>query len=157
LTGPEHAHTLLRQSVRHCITEPAGLASAKLVPKLIEQYRLAGRPPGAKAAEGAWVGPMNETILAPQAEPATDAGAAALAEGMSPEDVGEAIALAANQLVLRQAENWEAALGRRVHGDSPGVHASDAVNAWRNVARVAHPRHRAAGLILASANVAESH
>ena len=48
-------------------------------------------------------------------------------------------------------------MGRRVHGDSPGVHASDAVNAWRNIARVSNARNRAAGLLLAAANVAESH
>jgi hypothetical protein len=157
LTGQEHAHTLLRQSVRHCITEEAGLASAKLVPKLMDQHRLATRQPGTKAAEDAWVERMCETILASKPEQAVEAVAAALAEGIVSEDVGEAISLAANQLVLRQAENWEAALGRRVHGDSPGVHSSDAVNAWRNIARVSNARNRAAGLILAAANVAESH
>jgi hypothetical protein len=157
LTGQEHAHTLLRQSVRHCITEDAGLASAKLVPKLIDQYKLANREPGTKAAEDAWVERMCETILTSKSEQAVDAVAAALAEGIAPEDVGEAISLAANQLVLRQVEKWEADYyGRRVHGDSPGVHASDAVNAWRNIARVSNARNRAAGLILAAGNVSES-
>src|SRR5262249_29740500 len=41
-----------------------------------------------------------------------------------------------------------------VHGDSIGVHASDAVNAWRNMARVANPRNAAACLILAGYEVA---
>jgi hypothetical protein len=101
---------------------------------------------------------MSETILTSRPEEAIEAVAAALAEGIAPEDVGEAISLAANQLVLRQVENWDADYyGRRVHGDSPGVHASDAVNAWRNIARVSNARNRAAGLILAAANVAESH
>src|SRR5262249_18875152 len=148
LTGPEHAHTLLRQSVRHCIKEEAGLACAKLVPKLIDQYRLARRQPGPPAAEDAWLERMSETVLASKPEQAIEAVAAALAEGIAPEDVGEAIALAANQLVLRQVERWEADYyGQRVHGDSPGVHASDAVNAWRNIARVSNARNRAAGLI----------
>src|SRR5262249_19304606 len=124
LTGPEHAHTLLRQSVRHCIKEDAGLATARLVPKLIYQYRMASRKAGTKAAEDAWLQRMSETVLTSQPERAIDAVAAALAEGISPEDVGEAISLAANQLVLRQVEKWEADYyGCRVHGDSPGVHA----------------------------------
>jgi hypothetical protein len=158
LTGQEHAHTLLRQSVRHCIKAEAGLASAKLVPKLLDQHRLLTRPAGAKVAEDDWIERLSETILASKPERAIDAVAAALAEGIAPDDVGEAIALAANQLVLRQVEKWDADYyGRRVHGDSPGVHSSDAVNAWRNIARVSTPRHRAAGLLLAAANVAESH
>jgi hypothetical protein len=158
LTGQEHAHTLLRQSVRHCIKVDAGLASAKLVPKLLDQYRLLTRPAGTRAAEDAWLERMSETVLTSGPERAVDAVAAALAEGIAPEDVGEAISLAANQLVLRQVENWAADYyGRRVHGDSPGVHASDAVNAWRNIGRVSNPRHRAAGLILAAAHVAEGH
>jgi hypothetical protein len=101
---------------------------------------------------------MSETVLTSKPEQAVDAVAAALAEGIAPEDVGEAISLAANQLVLRQVEKWEADYyGRRVHGDSPGVHASDAVNAWRNIARVSNARNRAAGLLLAAAHVAEGH
>ncbi|MGH7127647.1 MAG: hypothetical protein ACREIV_03695, partial [Planctomycetaceae bacterium] len=36
------------------------------------------------------------------------------------------------------------------HGDSQGVHASDAVNAWRNVARVSNQRNRVASLVLAA-------
>src|SRR5262249_61706101 len=55
LTGPEHAHTLLRQSVRHCIKAEAGLASAKLVPKLLDQHRLLTRQAGAKVAEDHWI------------------------------------------------------------------------------------------------------
>jgi hypothetical protein len=41
-----------------------------------------------------------------------------------------------------------------VHGDSIGVHASDAVNAWRNMSRVVNPRNAAACLILAGYEVA---
>src|SRR5262249_39023129 len=37
-----------------------------------------------------------------------------------------------------------------VHGDSAGVHASDAVNAWRNIARVSNPRNAVASLIVAA-------
>ena len=34
------------------------------------------------------------------------------------------------------------------HGDSVGVHASDAANAWRNIARVSNPRNVVASLIV---------
>ncbi len=80
-------------------------------------------------------------------------------KGSTRSEIGEAIALAANQLVLRDAgrpERW-ASPGKppgSVHGDSVGVHASDAVNAWRNMARVANPRNAAACLILAGYEVA---
>jgi len=102
---------------------------------------------------------MCQTIFASSPHSAADAVAAALAEGIDPSDVGAAIALAANQLVLRDAgrpERW-ASPGKppgSVHGDSIGVHASDAVNAWRNMARVVNPRNAAACLILAGYEVA---
>jgi hypothetical protein len=63
--------------------------------------------------------------------------------------VGEAISLASNMLVLRQGpDQW------RTHGDSPGVHSSDATNAWRNMARVVEPRHALTGLVVAAYHVA---
>ena len=82
-----------------------------------------------------------------------------MADGINPADLGQAISLAANQLVLRDA-------GRRfrdevpgkpigsVHGDSIGVHACDSANAWRNMALAANPRNTFACLILAAYQVA---
>ncbi|WP_337177109.1 hypothetical protein [Paludisphaera sp.] len=101
---------------------------------------------------------MSELVKSSPAS-AADAVAAALAEGIDPAEIGEAISLAANQLVLRDGgrpERW-ASPGKppgSVDGDSVGVHASDAVNAWRNMARVANPRNAAACLILAGYEVA---
>src|SRR5437773_2739245 len=81
-----------------------------------------------------WLEQMSQTIFKSTPEQAAEAAAAALAEGMSPSDIGEAITLAANQLVLCD-------LGRTprdevsgkpvgsVHGDSIGVHACDSANA----------------------------
>jgi hypothetical protein len=52
-------------------------------------------------------------------------------------------------MVLRQGpDKW------RAHGDSPGVHTSDATNAWRNMARIAQPLHAMSGLIVAAYHVA---
>jgi hypothetical protein len=51
-------------------------------------------------------------------------------------------------LVLKQGpDQW------RTHGDSAGVHSSDATNAWRNMARVALPLHAATGLVVAAYHV----
>ena len=102
---------------------------------------------------------MCRTIFESSPPAAADAVAAALADGIDPREVGEAISLAANQLVLRDAgrpERW-ASPGKppgSVHGDSIGVHASDAVNAWRNMARAVNPRNAAACLILSGYEVA---
>jgi hypothetical protein len=155
--GRKHAQTLLRQSVRHCITEDAGLPCASLVPRMLDDYRLVGRDLGTKPADAAWIEQTVNSLLTSTPERAMEIVAGSLSDGFGPELVGEATALAANQLVLRQVANWEGVLGRRAHGDSPGVHASDAVNAWRNIARVGGTEHRAAALLLAAANVAYSH
>jgi hypothetical protein len=40
------------------------------------------------------------------------------------------------------------------HGDSVGVHASDAANAWRNIARASNPRNVAASLIVGAFHTA---
>ena len=88
---------------------------------------------------------------------AADAVAAALAEGMSPEAVGEAISLASNRLVLCDPGRVRAEPGKpvgSVHGASVGVHASDAANAWRNIARVSNRRNTLASLIVGAYHTA---
>lgn len=166
VVGKEQAHTMLRQSVRYCVKSERGGDHASqideprsLLPRLFDQHHLPRTSPGTKRAGDEWVASMCKTIFESSPPAAADAVAAALADGIDPSDVGEAIALAANQLVLRDAgrpERW-AAPGKppgSVHGDSIGVHASDAVNAWRNMARVVNPRNAAACLILAGYEVA---
>jgi hypothetical protein len=161
--GREHAHTLLRQSVRQNIADakkPGNIPSDSpptLITTLLERHRLGSKPLGRRHADDAWIERMISTLLSSTSDQASEAVAAALAEGFLPEHVGETIALAANQLVLRQVENWPGVWDRRTHGDSSGVHASDAVNAWRNVARVSSVRNQAASLILAGGYVAKSH
>ncbi len=166
LIGMEHAHTLLRQSVHYCVkSERDWKHTAEsdkprtLLPKLLDQYRLIGKPSGQRQADDAWVEHLSRTIFEGSAEQAADAAAAALAEGMSADAIGEAISLAANQLVLRDAGRTprEAQPNKpvgSVHGDSIGVHACDSANAWRNLARVSNPRNNAACLILGAYQVA---
>lgn len=166
LVGKEHAITMLRQSVRQCAKQCESMknregelkANRAIVPELLERYHLPKGEAGKRVADDAFLEKLCETILTSGQKQAGEAVAAALAEGFVPEQVGEAVSLAANQLVLRQVENWEGrnTMARRTHGDSPGVHASDATNAWRNMARVASPRNAAAGLILAAMDAARS-
>ncbi|MBY0513513.1 MAG: hypothetical protein K2P78_06335, partial [Gemmataceae bacterium] len=165
LVGREQAHTLLRQSVHYCVkTEEhaakyeAGLRD--LLPKVLDRHRLLGtKPPSPRTADDRWVESLGATIFNGTPEAAAEAAAMALAEGFSAEDIGEAVSLAANQLVLRdegRPKQWASAnkpVGS-VHGDSPGVHACDAVNAWRAVARAGDARTRVTSVVLAAYHVA---
>ena len=168
IVGHEHAHTMLRQSVRYCLKAEQGARNPvwdeprTLLPRMLEKHGLLGRTPGTRVAEDAWVDALNTTLLKSTPEQAADAAGAALAEGFSPDAVGEAISLAANQLVLRdlgrppQHETAGKPVGS-VHGDSIGVHASDSANAWRNMARVSNARNTFACLILGAYQMALDH
>src|SRR6185369_1732037 len=107
LIGKEQAHTLLRQSVRYCVKAESSQHSAKwdeprtLLPKMLEQHKLLGRTPGTRVAEDKWVDELCQTFFKSTPEQAAEAAAAALADGFAPDAIGEAISLAANQLVLR--------------------------------------------------------
>src|SRR6266568_1926428 len=165
LIGKEHAHTLLRQSVRYCVKAESGSHTAAwdgprtLLPKILEQHKLLEKSPGVRLAEDKWVEQLSQTIFKSAPEEAAEAAAAALSEGFAPASVGEAIPLAANQLILRD-------MGRRpreestgkppgsVHGDSIGVHACDSACAWRNLARVSNAKNTQACLILGAYQVA---
>jgi hypothetical protein len=161
LVGKEWAHCMLRQSVRYCASTEArmkerGYPSSpvrSVLPKLLDQYKLLGREVGQKAGDDAWLQQLATTIFRGTRDQAADAVAQALAEGFSSESVGEALSLAANMLVLHdpgRPEQWsskEKPVGS-CHGDSVGVHASDAANAWRNICRVSNPRNVFAGLIV---------
>jgi hypothetical protein len=165
MIGQEQAHTLLRQSVRYCVKAEswsrtgAQDESRALLPKLLEQHRLLARSPGDRKAEDQWVAEMSQTIFSATPAQAAEAAATALADGMSPAALGEAVSLAANQLVLRDAGRTprEEVAGKpvgSVHGDSIGVHASDSANAWRNLALTSNSRNCFASLILGAYQVA---
>ena len=163
LVGRQQAETMLRQSVRYCVKNEEWSAQRPqprtMLPKLLDQYGLVGKARGTRQADDAWIEGMSRTIFNGTPEQAADAVAAALAEGMSAEAVGEAISVAANQLVLRDSGRREQEvqpykpLGS-VHGDSIGVHACDSANAWRNIAMVSNPRNQVASLIMAGYQVA---
>jgi hypothetical protein len=155
LIGREQATTLLRQSVRYCVRAEKWRRSepSALLPRMLEEYKLLDAMPGSRSAEDKWVEELSETIFKSTPEQAAAAAAAALAEGMMPDNVGEAISLAANQLILRDhgrtpGEEVQGKPIGSVHGDSIGVHACDSANAWRNLSRVTRPRNTFACLIL---------
>ncbi len=159
VVGAEHAHTLLRQSLRYCLQfEPrngtgAWTAPRTVLPKMFDQHGLEGKTPGTKPGDDAWVERMIKTIFEATPEQAADAVAAALAEGFAPAVVGEAITLATNQLMLRDhgrraTEEQPGKVMGSVHGDSIGVHACDSANAWRRMAMSSNARNTFACLIV---------
>jgi len=165
MIGKEQAHTLLRQSVRYCVRAEswnhhgAYDEPRTLLPKVLYEYKLMGRAPGDRKGDDAWLDTLSQTIFKSTPQQAAAAAAAALAEGMAPADIGQAVTLAANQLILRDMGRppHDEVKGKpmgSVHGDSIGVHACDSANAWRNLARVGNPRNCIASLILGAYQVA---
>jgi hypothetical protein len=165
LTGKEQAHTLLRQSVRYCVDSEQSLRRQNrptsqirtLLPGLLDQYHLLSRAPARRSADDNWVEELSQTIYGGGRNQAAEAVAAALADGFSPEVIGEAMSLAANRLVLCDPGRKRAEPGKpvgSVHGASVGVHASDSANAWRNIARVSNQRNTVASLIVGAYHTA---
>src|SRR6185369_3064133 len=121
-----------------------------LLPRLMKDKGLETRERGTRASDPAWVEGLAGTIFGSERAAAAEAVAAALAEGRDPEDVGAAMSLAATRLLLNDPGLKEAQTGKpvgSVHGASVGVHASDAANAWRHVARIGSARNAHASLI----------
>jgi len=159
-TGPKQAHTLLRQSVNFACREHGGKNPSTiqtLMPKLLDEYKLVGRKAGTKAADDKWIEDLSRVVYGSGREKAAEAVAAALAEGFNPNAIADAICLAANQLLLRDPGRRQADGAKyagSVHGDSVGVHASDAANAWRNIAKVSNQRNSVASLIVGAYHTA---
>ncbi len=164
LVGREHATTMLRMSLRYCLDaeryrRPEWDEHGKILTKLLDEHKLLGRDPGTRAMEDGVMEKLSMTLFSGTPETAAGAVAAALAEGFDPQEIGEAISLAANQLVLRdrgRPPEWESP-GKppgSTHGDSVGVHASDSIHAWRNLSQVSKGRNVFACLILGAWQVA---
>lgn len=166
LVGPEQAVTMLRQSVRYCVkSEQRVNRNAEfdrprtLLPKVFDQHKLAGKTPGTRVPDDAWVEAFCQTLFKATPDQAADFAGAALVDGIAPDSICEAICLAANQLVLRDVGRREKEVqpGKplgSVHGDSIGVHASDSANAWRNMIKFSNARNQFACTILGAFQVA---
>ncbi len=158
VAGEQHASTLMRQSVRFCVHEEAervrrGQSEPRLrtlLPELLEEGQFATQPPGTRRASNEELDELTRVVFGSDREDAAHAMAAALAGGLAHEDAGEALSLAANQLLLHDPGRSSGSPGKpagSVHGASTGVHASDAARAWRNIAGVTNRRNAAASLI----------
>jgi hypothetical protein len=165
VVGREHALTLLRQSLRYCLRaeswrSPEWEKPGNALAKLMSDHHLPRKEHGTKAMEDAQVEELARVIFSSTPEDAAKAAAAALGDGFDPSAIGEAVSLAANQLLLRDhgrrpnEETTGKPIGS-VHGDSIGVHASDSANAWRNLARASEPRNACACLIMGAWQASE--
>jgi hypothetical protein len=164
LTGKEHAFTMLRQSVRFCCSEEAGIRKRgddplrTLLPRLLEKASSGRKSDRENQPDDAWVEQLSQLIYASPRDKAAEAVALALADGISAETIGEAISLASNQLVLHDPGRGRADTAAKpkgsVHGASVGVHASDSANAWRNIARVSNRRNTLASMIVGAYHTA---
>ncbi len=161
--GKDHARDMLRQTVRFCSDERHGGKGTHpihtVLPKLLDSYKLLAARPGSKKVDDAWVEKVARTVYLDSQDKAADVVAAALADGVDPDAVSEAICLAGTFLVLGdpgRPKEWATPPKPEgsVHGDSVGVHASDAANGWRHIARVASPRNTFASLIAAAYHTA---
>ena len=165
LTGKEHAHTLLRQSVRFCVDEEAN----------IRKYG---------SAE-----PLRRPAASPARRPTPDVprhGQATAGRRLDRADGPDDLRLVAREGRLggrrrpgrrhrdREHRRGDLAGGQSarparprparadsdakpkgsVHGASVGVHASDSANAWRNIARVANRRNALASMIVGAYHTA---
>ena len=164
LIGEEHATTLLRQSLRYCLASeayrrPSWDRHGEVLSRLLDEQKLLEKNPGTRQPDDAYVDKLSRNIFESSPEDAAGAVAEALGQGVAPSCIGEALSMAANQLVLRdpgRPPKWETT-GKppgSVHGDSIGVHASDSMNAWRNLAGMSNGRNIYACLILGAWQVA---
>jgi hypothetical protein len=161
--GKDHARDMLRQTVRFCSdprhTNPGAHPIRTVLPRLLDTHKLLAARPGSKKVDDAWVEKLAKVVYADRQETAAEAVAAALAEGVDPDAVSEAISLAGTLLVLGdpgRKKEWASPNKPEgsVHGDSVGVHASDAANGWRHIAKVASARNTFASLIAAAYHTA---
>src|SRR5262245_2357322 len=102
--GKDHAKDMLRQTVRFC-SDPRhtnrGVHPIQTVlPRLLDQHKLLAAKPGLKKVDDAWIEKVAKTVYSDKQETAAQIVAAALADGVDPDAVSEAISLAGTMLVL---------------------------------------------------------
>ena len=164
--GISNAHTLLRQSVHYCVKNEASAGYVKqseelrqVVPALLDRHQLHKARAITRQMDDAWVVSFALAVLSATPSAAAEAVAMALAEGIHPEHIGEALAIGSNHLVLRDQgrQGSEIQQGKprgSVHGDSIGVHSGDSTHAWRSIARAGNARTLHTSIILAGYQLA---
>ena len=158
LTGPEHAHTMLRQVARHAVDRETsrrrdGKAAPSLrhvLPDLMSDLNLTDATPGTLRLDAKQLESLTTAIFGSGRDEAAEIMATALAKGTHPQDAGEALSLAAARLLLNDQGRTRGEAGKpagSVHGASVGVHAADSAAAWRGIAAVSEPPIALATLI----------
>ena len=161
LAGHSHADAILRQSLHYCIqVEPnrqkgSHNVSEPLAAMIEDSFAGISASAQPQAIDAQWVQQFSELLLKTPPLQAAAAATAALAEGINPAAISQAVSAAACQLVLRDAgrpPEWAQPNkpAGSVHGDSIGVHASDTAHAWRQIAAVSSPRNARAAVILSA-------
>lgn len=163
--GKERATVLLRQSVRYCVKAERSANTASyfkelraLLPQLVDRHKVP-EVSAIRTAEDDWVESLADTLFKSKPADAAGAVAQALADGFPEEAVSQAVAVAANQLVLRDEGRSKGQTAANkpegsCHGDSIGVHACDSANAWRAITHTGNSRTRFTSLVLAAYQVA---
>jgi hypothetical protein len=139
IVGPENALSMLRQSLGYCLknekyaNQYAGEVR-KVLPAVMDQFKLDSRECGTKDADVKWVLDMVNTLFTATPQQGAEAVAAAIVDGINPLRITEAISLTANQLTLRDA-------GRTAKQVQPGkpegsVHGLNANTRNKNAALV---------------------
>ena len=161
LAGEENAHVLLRQALRQCIDRDESRrrqgrkepSIRKLLPELMDAHGLnrAGAP--TRRLEGMELEELAQFIFASNRDESARRVAAELAAGISRDDIGEALSLAAVRLLLHDPGRSSSVKGKpkgSVHGASVGLHAADSANAWRGIADETDPVDANACLVTAA-------
>ena len=167
LLGKEHAHVMLRQSLRYCLqndaSPPGRIAPGycrDILPKLLDAHRLLGKSAGKKRLSDKELARLSEAIFRRYPRRRRPAWRlrrwrTASLPTRSPRRLPWPPASLC--YVTRAAPKNQTSPGKplgSIHGDSVGVHACDSANAWRNLARASNWRNTAACLILGAFQVA---
>lgn len=164
LTGEEHAQTLLRQSVRQCVSREGNLGNEpirKELPAVLAESGVWDTPLGSEVPDDAWIDATARKLADASRKGGASIVAEALKRGITTESIGQTLSLAATHLMLRQEGRRTASAGKpvgSVHGAGTGVHGSDTAAAWRGMARFGSPNQRKLALIAGGYHVSgQSH
>jgi hypothetical protein len=145
LAGEENAHVLLRQVLRQCIDRDENRrrqgrqapSIRKLLPQLVDAHGLDRTIATTKRLALSELEELAQLIFSSDRDESAEHVAAQLAAGVSRDDIGEALSLAAVRLLLHDPGRSSGTKGKpkgSVHGASVGLHAADSANAWRGIA-----------------------
>ncbi len=161
LAGEENAQVLLRQVLRQCIDRDENRrrrgrqapSIRKLLPALVDAHGLDRTIASTKRLARPELEELAQLIFSAGRDEAAGHVATQLAAGVSRDDIGEALSLAAVRLLLHDPGRSSASKGKpkgSVHGASVGLHAADSANAWRGIAEQTDASNANACLVTAA-------